>query len=214
MRVRQLVFVNIFVILIVALALAGGYWYFYNQNNYISESDAYVNVHVDNVVAAATGKLTKWTFQEGQSVQAGDVIGTEGLPTGQIVNITAPNSGQFLKMNAVAGQVVAAGALLGVEANLDNEYIQANVKETMIRDVKVGQTVDIYIDAFPGTTFPGIVQSIGVASAAQTSLFPPSQSSGNFSKEVQRIPVIITLNGKEGKTVLPRMNVTVRIHKN
>ncbi|OFW80500.1 MAG: hypothetical protein A2201_00795 [Alicyclobacillus sp. RIFOXYA1_FULL_53_8] len=214
MRVRQLLLVNILVILIVALVLGGGYWYFYNQNNYISESDAYVNVQVDNIVATATGKLTKWTIAEGQSVQAGDVVGTEELPTGQTVNITAPNSGQFLKVNAVADQVVAAGALLGVEANLDNEYIRANIKETVIRDVKVGQTVDVYMDAFPGTTFSGTVQSIGVASAAQTSLFPPSQSSANFSKEVQRIPVIIALNGKEGKTVLPRMNVTVRIHKN
>lgn len=214
MRLRQLVLVNILIILIVALALGGGYWYFYNQNNYISESDAFVDVHLHDVVAATAGKLTKWTVQEGDTVQSGDVIGVEQLPTGQSVNITAPNDGQILKTDAVAGEVVGPGALLAVEANLSNEYIQANVKETVIRHVKVGQTVDIYIDAFPGTSFSGTVQSIGVASAAQTSLFPTSQSSGNFSKEVQRIPVVISLDGKEGKDILPNMNVTVRIHRN
>lgn len=214
MRMRQLVLVNILIILIVVLALAGGYWYFYNQNNYITEPDASVAVNLHNVVATTSGKLTKWTAQEGDTVQAGDVIGVEQLPTGQTVNITAPSNGQFLKTNAVPGEVVGAGALLAIEANLNNEYIQANVQETMIRHVQVGQTVDIYIDAYPGTTFSGTVQSIGVASAAQTSLFPTSQSSGNFSKEVQRIPVTISLSGKEGKDVLPGMNVTVRIHRN
>lgn len=214
MRLRQLVLLNILIILVVALALGGGYWYFYNQNNYISESDAFVGVHVHNVVSTSTGKLTKWTVQEGDTVQSGDVIGVEQLPTGQSINISAPSNGQILQTNAVSGEVIGAGTLLAVEANLNNEYIQANVQETAIRHVKVGQVVDIYVDAYPGTTFSGTVQSIGVASAAQTSLFPSSQSSGNFSKEVQRIPVIISIDGKEGKNILPNMNVSVRIHRN
>ncbi|WDL96294.1 HlyD family secretion protein [Alicyclobacillus sp. ALC3] len=214
MRARQLVLVNILIILVVAALVAGGYWYFYNQNNYIHVSDATVTVQSQDVVATATGKLTEWTLQDGTSVSAGQVIGVETLPTGQKLNITVPHGGQVLKSAAVPDEVVSAGTLLAVVGNLNQEYIRANVKETEIRHVAVGQTVDIALDAYPGTTFTGTVTQIGEQTAAQTSPFPSAQSSGNFTKVVQRIAVDISLQDKQGKNVLPGMNATVRIHRN
>ncbi len=214
MRARQLVLVNILIILIVAALVAGGFWYFYNQNNYIHVSDATVTVQSQDVVATATGKLTEWTPQDGTSLSAGQVIGVETLPTGQKLNITVPQGGQVLKTDAVPDEVVSAGTLLAVVGNLNQEYIEANVRETEIRHVAVGQTVDIAIDAYPGTTFTGTVTQIGEQTAAQTSPFPSAQSSGNFTKEVQRIPVDISLQDKQGKNVLPGMNASVRIHRN
>ncbi|MDQ0188608.1 HlyD family efflux transporter periplasmic adaptor subunit [Alicyclobacillus cycloheptanicus] len=213
MRARQLVILNI-VIIIVVVALAGfGYWYFYNQNQYVTENDAAVTVNAQNVIAPANGKLTKWTVSDGTSVSAGDVIGVEQLPTGQTVNITTPIGGQVLKSNAVANEVVPQGDLLAVVANLNDEYIVANLKETEVRHVAVGDTVDIYLDAYPGTTFSGTVTRIGSESAAETSPYPSAQSSGNFQKEVQRIPVYISLDGKQGKYIVPNMNARVRIHR-
>lgn len=214
MRARQIVVINLVGIIVVALALVGGYIYFYNQNNYVSETDAYVNVDSQYIVSTVPGKLTKWTVQDGSKVGAGDVVGVEQLPTGQSLNITSPIDGQVLKTNAVLGEVVSAGAMLGVVGNLDNEYIQANVKETEVRNIKVGQTVDVYIDAYPGETFSGTVVSIGAESAANASAFPSSVTTGPSSTEVQRIPVKISLLGKSGKYIVPHMNASVRIHRN
>lgn len=214
MRARQLVLVNVLIILIVAALVAGGFWYFYNQNNYIHESDATVEVPSQNIVATATGKLTDWTPYDGTSVSAGEVLGVETLPTGQTLNITVPSGGQVLKTDVVPDEVVSAGSLLAVVGNLNQEYIVANVKETVVRHVAVGQTVDITLDAYPGTTFTGTVTHIGAETAAQTSPFPSAQSSGNFTKEVQRIPVDISLQDKQGKNILPGMNASVRIHRN
>lgn len=214
MRARQIFMMNIIGILVVAALLVGGYFYLYNQNNYISENDAQVNVPIETVVASAAGKLTKWNVTQGSTVHAGDVLGVEQIPTGQSLNITAVEDGEVIQQNMVQGEVVGPGAFLAAIANLNNEYILANVKETAIRNVKVGDTVDIYIDAFPGTTFSGKVDSIGTLSAAQSSQLPTSQAQGNFNKEVQRIPVRISLDGKEGKMILPNMNASVRIHRN
>lgn len=213
MRARQIVLLNLIIIIVVVLALVGGYVYFYNQNNYISETDAYVDVNAQYIVSTVPGKLTKWTVQDGGTVTQGVVLGVEQLPTGQTLNITSPVDGQVLKTTAVQGEVVSAGMTLGVVANLDNEYIQANVKESDIRNVKVGQAVDVYIDAYPGQTFSGIVESVDAESAANASAFPSSTSTGT-SKEVQRIPVKISLLEKNGKYIIPHMNASVRIHRN
>jgi len=214
MRARQIVLINIVGILIVAAMLVGGYFYFYNQNHYISENDAQIKVDIQTVVATASGKLTKWNAVEGNAIHTGDILGVEQLATGQSLNIAAVADGQVIKESMVNGEVVAPGTFLAAIANLNNEYVVANIKETQIRNVKLGQLVDISIDAYPGTSFSGKVDSIGTLSAAESSVLPTSQSGGNFNKEVQRIPVKITLDGKEGKMILPNMNVSVRIHRN
>lgn len=213
MRARQIVLINLIGIIVVALALVGGYMFFYNQNHYISESDAIVSANSQYIVSTAPGKLTKWAVQDGSKVSAGDVLGVEQLPTGQTLNITTPTNGEILKTTATQGEVVYAGMALGVVANLDNEYIEANIKETDIRNVKVGQPVDIYVDAYPGQTFSGTVLDVGSESAANASALPSSTSSGS-TKVVQRVPVRISLIGTNGKYIVPHMNVSVRIHRN
>ena len=167
MRPRQIVLVNIIVIVIVAALAATAYWYFYNRNNYIKDDDAQVTVGSFDALALSTGKLTAWNVATGDHVTQGEVIGTELLPTGQSLHITAPATGQVLQTQAVSGQVVSCGTLLAVVADLNSEYILANIKETEIRHVKRGQTVDVYLDAYPGTTFSGTVTRIDVGSGAR-----------------------------------------------
>lgn len=214
MRARQMVLMNILIIVVVAALAVFGSWYFYNRSHYIHANDASVNVPTYDIVATAAGKLTTWSGANGSHVTSGGAVGVETLPTGQTVDLTAPVNGQVLRTDVVQSQVVAAGTLLAVVANLNQEYIAVNVKETEIRNVQVGQAVDIYLDAYPGTTFSGTVTQIGHQSAAQTSPFPSTASSGNFSKEVQRIPVRISIDDKQGKDILPGMNAEVRIHRN
>jgi membrane fusion protein (multidrug efflux system) len=72
-------------------------------------------------------------------------------------------------------------------------WITANFKETQLEGVQAGEPVEIDVDAFPGKTFHGSVQSINEASGNTTSLLPADNATGNFTKVVQRIPVKIVL---------------------
>jgi membrane fusion protein (multidrug efflux system) len=70
-------------------------------------------------------------------------------------------------------------------------WIVAGFKETQIEKMKVGQTVSIYIDAYPSVTFSGKVDSFQAGTGSRFSVLPSENSSGNFVKVVQRIPVKI-----------------------
>lgn len=213
MRARQVILVNLIVFIVVIGVALAGVWYFYNRHNYLNVNDAQVKADMTYVVGMEPGKLTKWSLAEGSSVNSGDVIGQEQLPTGQTIDITAPASGQVLKNSAIIGEVIGQGTMLGAVADVSNEYITANVPETDIRDVHVGQTVDIYLDAYPGDSFSGQVVMVGQQSAAASSPLPTGSTTGSFTKQVQRIPVRISISGKEGKIIIPNMNAKIRIHK-
>jgi membrane fusion protein (multidrug efflux system) len=71
----------------------------------------------------------------------------------------------------------------------DTTYLVANFKETQVGKMRVGQSAEISIDAFPGRTFEGKVESTSPGTGARFSLLPPDNASGNFVKVVQRVPV-------------------------
>jgi membrane fusion protein (multidrug efflux system) len=78
--------------------------------------------------------------------------------------------------------------------------------------VKAGDLVDITVDAYPGRIWKGKVESISPASGAEFSILPPQNASGNWVKVVQRIPVRISLEQKEGyPTLASGMSVVVDI---
>ena len=70
-------------------------------------------------------------------------------------------------------------------------WITANFKETQLENMRVGQPVEIRVDAYPGTTFHGHVDSFQHGSGPAFSLLPPENATGNYVKVVQRIPVRI-----------------------
>jgi membrane fusion protein (multidrug efflux system) len=128
--------------------------------------------------------------------------------------IIAPVSGVISKKNVQLGQFVQAGQSLFALVNERDKWVVANFKETQLEKMKPGQEVEISVDAFPGETFIGKVESISPATGAKFSLLPPDNASGNFVKVVQRVPVKIVLDGKNGKSALLRagMNVGVDVH--
>jgi len=73
-------------------------------------------------------------------------------------------------------------------------WIQANYLETQLANIRVGDTADIKVDAFPGVVLHGKVEEIAPASGSQMALLPPDNATGNFTKVVQRIPVKIALD--------------------
>ena len=104
--------------------------------------------------------------------------------------IIAPNSGTVTNKNVDKGKYVQAGQPLFTLVS-DNVWIEANYKENQVGKMKVGQPVEIRIDAYPNKKFKGEIESIQKASGAKSSLFPPENAVGSFVKIVQRIPVKI-----------------------
>ena len=106
--------------------------------------------------------------------------------------LTAPAAGRIGNKAVESGNHVIAGQLLLALAEPD-VWIVANYKETQLTRIRLGQDVEITVDALPGRTLHGKVDSIAPASGAQFALLPPDNATGNFNKVVQRIPVKITL---------------------
>ena len=214
---RILIPVLVFIALL-AIAGGAGYWV-YNGYEYYQIDDAQVSGQVLNVSAPAAGTLTTLTATVGEQVNAGDVLGTITLPSASgaksavTMNITSPINGTLVQVPAVQGQSVAPGLQLATLTNLDTLSITAYIDESVINNVSVNQAVDIHIDAYGDTSFTGHVSQIVQATAGQFSLLPNEDpSSGNFTKVSQRVPVLITLDSKNHKDVMPGMSVEVTIH--
>lgn len=86
---------------------------------------------------------------------------------------------------------------------LDALYVTANFKETQVSRMTAGQPASITVDALPGVTFKGKVESFAPGSGSQFSLLPFEPGTGNFTKVVQRVPVRIRL--EPGQTGLERL---------
>src|SRR5262249_52162073 len=94
----------------------------------------------------------------------------------------------------------------------DNVWVEAETKETDLTYAKVGDPVDVYVDAYPGRVWHGRVTSIAPASGAEFSILPAQNASGNWVKVVQRIPVRVSVERQPGDPVLRSgMTVTAEI---
>jgi membrane fusion protein, multidrug efflux system len=104
--------------------------------------------------------------------------------------VTAPEDGVVSKIGAHEGQIAQAGQPI-VELVPSRTYVVANFKETQIGSMRPGQRASIKVDAYPGRTFEGKVESRSGGTGARFALIPADNASGNFVKVVQRLPVRI-----------------------
>ncbi|HET7825264.1 MAG TPA: HlyD family secretion protein [Anaeromyxobacter sp.] len=104
--------------------------------------------------------------------------------------VRAPRDGVASRLSARAGQIVQPGQVLGQLVPRET-YVVANFKETQTGAIRPGQKVDVKVDAYPGRTLEGRVESISGGTGARFSLLPPDNASGNFVKVVERVPVRI-----------------------
>ena len=127
--------------------------------------------------------------------------------------ITAPFSGVIAKRWVLAGDVVQPGQAIFSMYDCDHAWISANFEETKLRRIHPGSHVQITVDAYPDLVLKGSVLSIGKSTAAQFSLIPPNNASGNFTKITQRVPVKISLDNqaKNKDMLLPGLSAFVRI---
>lgn len=128
--------------------------------------------------------------------------------------ITAQESGLISKVNVQPGQFLTAGSSLFSIVLDQNVWVVANYKETQLDKMRVGQKVIVHVDAFPGHEFEAKLSSFAAATGARFALLPPDNSSGNFVKVVQRLPVKIEFTQADSlvKQLRAGMNVAVDVH--
>ena len=99
---------------------------------------------------------------------------------------------------------------LAIVHDANQIWIDANIKETEVRKLHVGQSVDVYIDAYPDDEFLGTIATIGNSTTSEYALLPTPNPSGNFTKITQRLPVRIAIR-QEDQKLRPGMMVEVSI---
>jgi membrane fusion protein (multidrug efflux system) len=141
-------------------------------------------------VAAIRGSLQVSQSKEAQALAALEQVRLQR----SYCTIWAPCDGFVTRKMAEPGMVVAAGQPLLTIVPLDSKevWVEANFKETQLRNVRPGQKVALVAD-IDDQKIPGIVESIGAGTGAAFSLLPAENATGNWVKVVQRVPVRIRL---------------------
>jgi membrane fusion protein (multidrug efflux system) len=141
-----------------------------------------------------------------------------GVVQAQLDNTTivSPFEGKVAKRWALQGDVVQPGQPMFSVYDRSRIWVTANLEETNMDVVRFEEEVGISVDGYPDRIFGGRVFQLGSSTAAQFSLIPPNNASGNFTKVTQRVPIKISIEERTpGKPVpavlLPGMSVEIRI---
>ncbi len=126
--------------------------------------------------------------------------------------VKAPISGVISRMRLERGEWVEEGQPVFTIVDPESSWIEANLKETQLTHVAVGQSVSIGIDSYPDHEWTGKVASISAATGAEFALIPPQNASGNWVKVVQRLPVRIEVDqGDDLPPLRAGMTATIEI---
>ncbi len=125
--------------------------------------------------------------------------------------ISAPAAGRVSKKTVEVGQLVGPSQTLMSLVDEHDVWVVANLKETQLDEVEVGQPVEIDVDAYRGRTFSGHVESIQGATGARFALLPPDNATGNFTKVVQRVPVRVALDRRDPNAPVLRPGMSVEV---
>ena len=150
--------------------------------------------------AAAGATLVRQRAQElaaarAQEADAAGAVKTAELNLSRTI-ITAPADGWVTNRTVEIGQVVQPNQPLLSLTLAHRVWVVANIKETQVGRIRIGDPVRITVDEFRGRVFRGHVESIGAATGSTTALLPPDNATGNFVKVVQLVPVNIALDSE------------------
>ena len=128
--------------------------------------------------------------------------------------VKAPCDGIVSKRAVQEGQYISVGQSLCALVDNKNLWVTANVKETQLNKIKIGQEVKLKLDAYPDLDLTGKVGSFSGATGAKYSLLPPDNATGNFIKITQRIPLKISIDKLPADKIhllFPGMSVFAKI---
>lgn len=187
-----------FAVIIVILGIAVfGYQYITDTQTYVSTDNATVEADMYSIDAMQTGVLTDWKIKEGDELKAGDIIGKIKNQT-----LTSKVSATVVKTSVYNKQNLFQGQTLAKLANLNEAYVLAYIDEDQITKVKTGKDVKVTIESLSDEPFDGKVDQIGFRAGGENE----STSASHSEKEVQRVPVKISVNH------LPIDRLTLGVH--
>ena len=141
-----------------------------------------------------------------------------GVIKAQLLNtvVKSPMDGVVAKRWVLTGDVVQPGQPIFTIYDMKNVWVTANLEETKLGHIHLGDPVDINVDTYPGLKFSGRVFEIGSYTASEFSLIPPDNASGNFTKVTQRVPIKISIDdpttpGGTKPVLRPGMSVEVSV---
>jgi multidrug resistance efflux pump len=212
----------IIVPVLLIMILAGGYFgynYFQDQERYVSTENALVSGSLLQVGSLNAGRVVSVAADIGDRVSRDQVVAKVALPSmldatlngsqkmgfrdteDQAVLVQSPVDGIVVARSANPGDTVAAGQSILTVVDPQALYVQANVEESKVRRVHTGQAVEVTLDAL-GQVVTGRVAAINNATAATFSLMPQSNTTGNYTKVTQLVPVKIVVPATQTPLVL------------
>jgi membrane fusion protein (multidrug efflux system) len=120
---------------------------------------------------------------------------------GIVTQVPSLQPGQYLKAATAAFSLVAT----------DHVWVAADPKETQLTDLRAGQQATVTVDAYPGVEWHGTVASISPAAASEFSLLPAQNTSGNWVKVVQRVPIRVRIDTGDAKLPPLRAGMSVEL---
>jgi membrane fusion protein, multidrug efflux system len=164
---------------------------------------------IDSVVALAEARSRGARARVAELEAARDRAALELSYT----KIVAAQDGIASKKNIAVGQTIAAGSPFAQLVSMKEVWVTANFKETQVNEMRVGQSVELRVDALSGPALHGTVESFSAATGSRFALLPPDNASGNFTKVVQRVPVRIRIDGAPQALALrPGMSVELTVN--
>jgi multidrug resistance efflux pump len=222
-RVGKIIFFAACVFVIGGATLGAYLWY--NNYKYVTTSNANISAPLISVGALAPCQIISLDTDYGSYVEKGQriaIVGTprsdnpinmQGLkdtPIGRS-NIESPVNGYVAAVWTYPGAVVSAGQPIVTVYDISETWVLANITETNIYRLKPGQEVQITVDSLGGAVLKGHVEGIAAATAGTFSLIPQNNTTANFIKVAQVVPVKITIENPMRYILIPGTSVEVKI---
>jgi len=219
----RVMFIVILVVLLGGIAL--GIYLWHESYTYVSTDNARLAAPLISVSALSGCQVISMDADTGSYVERGQKIATVGQPRPDNVvdrqgfkeiplgkaGIESPVNGYVAAVWTYPGALLGAGSPLVTIYDNSDTWVSANISETELHRIEPGQEVEISIDSLGGLKLKGKVVGISAATAATFSLLPQNNTTGNFIKVVQVVPVKISIENPGNHILVPGTSVEVKI---
>jgi multidrug resistance efflux pump len=222
-RTGKIIFFTALILVIAAAAIGSYLWY--QGYKYVSTSNASISGPLISVGALAPCQIISLDTDYGSYVEKGQRIAVVGAPRSDNPvnmqgltdvpigrsNIESPVNGYVAAVWTYPGAVISAGQPIVTVYDISETWVLANVTETDIYRIKPGQEAQITVDSLGGVNLKGHVEGIAAATAGTFSIIPQNNTTTNFIKIAQVVPVKITIENPGRYILIPGTSVEVKI---
>jgi multidrug resistance efflux pump len=211
-------------VLVLASAVFGvNFWY--QSHAYVSTNNARISAPLIPVGVLTPCQIISLDVDYGSYVEKGQRIAIVGMPRSDNptnkqglkeipvgrASIESPVNGYIAAVWTYPGAVVNTGQPIVTVYDISETWVAANISETKLYRIEPGQEVEVKVDSLDGAILKGHVQGIAAATAATFSLLPQNNTSVNFTKVAQVVPVKISIENPDNYILIPGTSVEVKI---